>query len=204
MSGITTFQSGNPIRLKFVGDISAGSVGLAYFGTDAFNTGGNNAGPVGVVYTRDPRLSEGIGVGDRIVDIGALSIPAFGVSGPHQPPFYIRTPSRSNFDVSFFKNFNFNESRRIQFRAGFFNVFNQAYPTRVNVENANSSDIYLTLNTTCNRRVSGIPNGIGGTRDNICDPTGGYSFTQETRENFGRITTKRGRRIVEFAFKFYF
>jgi hypothetical protein len=204
MSGITTFSSGVPIRLKFVGDISAGSVGLAYFGSDAFNSGGNNAGPVGVAYKGDPRLSDGKDVGARILDINQLTIPGFGVSGPHQPPFNMRTPSRSNFDVSFFKNFNFTESRKIQFRAGFFNIFNQAYPTRVNVENANLSDIYLTLNTTCNRRVSGVPNGIGGTRDNICDPTGGYSFTADTLNNFGKITTKRGRRIVEFAFKFYF
>ncbi len=204
MSGITTFSSGVPIRLKFVGDIAAGSVGLAYFGSDAFNTGGNNAGPVGVGYKSDPRVSDSKDVGARILDINQLTIPGFGVSGPHQPPFNMRTPSRSNFDVSFFKNFNFAESRKIQFRAGFFNIFNQAYPTRVNVENANLSDIYLTLGTTCNRRVSGVPNGIGGTRDNICDPTGGYSFTPDTLTNFGKITTKRGRRIVEFAFKFYF
>jgi hypothetical protein len=204
MSGITTFQTGNPIRLKFVGDIAQGSVGLAYFGSDAFNTGGNNAGPVGVVYKGDPRLDAGKKLGDRILDLNALAIPGFGVSGPHQPSFYMRTPSRSNFDVSFFKNFNFSESKKFQFRAGFFNIFNQAFPTRVNVENPNQSDIYLTLGTTCNRRVDGVPNGNGGTRDGVCDPTGGFSFTQDTKDNFGKITTKRGRRIVEFAFKFYF
>jgi hypothetical protein len=204
MSGITTFRAGNPLRLRFVGDIAQGSVGLAYFGSDAFNNGGNNAGPVGVAYTRDPRVNEGKDLGDRIVDIGALAIPAPGVSGPHQPPYYIRTPSRSNWDVTFFKNFKITESKKFQFRAGFFNIFNQAYPTRISVDNASQSDIYLTLNTTCNRRVSGVPNGIGGTRDNICDPTGGYSFTQDTLNNFGKITTRRGRRVVEFAFKFYF
>lgn len=204
MSGITTFQSGNPIRLKFVGDIAQGSVGLAYFGSDAFNNGGNNAGPVGVVYRGDPRVNGGSKLGERILDLNALAIPGFGVSGPHQPSYYMRTPSRSNFDVSFFKNFKISEAKKFQFRTGFFNIFNQAYPTRVNVENANLSDIHLTLATTCNRRADGVPNGIGGTRDGVCDPTGGYSFTQDTRDNFGKITTKRGRRIVEFAFKFYF
>lgn len=204
MSGITTFQAGNPIRLKFTGDIAQGAVGLAYFGSDAFNNGGNNAGPVGVAYTGDPRVYEGKNIGDRLLSLNAITIPGFGQTGPHQPPFYMRTPSRSNFDVSFFKNFNFSESRRLQFRAGLFNIFNQAYPTRVNVENSNLSDIHLTLNTTCNVRANGVPDGIGGTRDGVCDPRGGYSFTQDTIDNFGKVTLKRGRRIVEFALKFYF
>jgi len=204
MSGITTFQAGNPIRLRFVGDLAQAAIGRAFFGTDAFNTGGNNAGAVGVLYKRDPRVSEGKDVGDRILDFTALEAPTFGNSGPHQPPFYIRTPSRSNFDVSLFKNFNISESKKFQFRAGFFNLFNQSYPTRISVDNPSASDIYLTLNTTCNRRVNGVPNGAGGTRDGICDPTGGFSFTQDTRDNFGKILTRRGRRVIELALKFYF
>jgi hypothetical protein len=48
-----------------------------------------------------------------------------------------------------------------------------------------------------------VPNGVGGTRT-ICDPTAGYVFTESTGQNFGKITNKHGRRIVEFAFKFYF
>jgi hypothetical protein len=204
MSGITTFQAGTPIRLRFVGDLAQGAVGLAFYGTDAFNTGGNNAGAVAPVYRGDPRVSEGKKVGDRILDINQIGLPDFGESGPHQPPFYIRTPSRSNFDVSFFKNFNFTERQKLQFRVGLFNIFNQAYPTRLSVDNPAQSDIHLTLNTTCNRRANGVPNGIGGTRDNICDPTGGYSLTEDSINNFGKIQTKRGRRVIEFAFKYYF
>lgn len=204
MSGITTFQSGNPIRLRFSGDIASGGAALAWYGTDAFGTNVASTGAIAPIYTRDPRLSVGGDVGDRRIDIGALAIPAFGDSGPFQPPFYIRTPSRSNFDVSFFKDFKISESKKIQFRTGFFNIFNQAFPTRIDLTNPNNSDIWLTLNTTCNVRAAEVPNGQGGTRTDFCDPAGGYSYTQDTIDNFGRITNKRGRRIIEFALKFYF
>jgi hypothetical protein len=209
MSGITTFQSGVPVRLRFTGDIAAGSTALAFFGTDAFDNGGGGAGNQGAItpiYLKNPQLNNNAKLGERILDINALAIPSFGNTGPTQPPFYVRTPNRSNFDVSFFKNFNFDETRKIQFRAGFFNIFNQAYPVQIDTGNSNNSDIYLTLNTTCNRRTTEpVPNGIGGTRDpGICDPTGGFSFTQDTLNNFGKITNKRGHRVVELALKFYF
>src|SRR5262249_29333246 len=101
--------------------------------------------------------------------------------------------------------FNISESKKIQFRTGFFNIFNQAYPTQFDVVNPGNSDIYLTLNTVCNRTVSNVPNGTGGVAGgNTCDPTGGFHFTDDTINNFGKITNKHGRRIVEFAFKFYF
>jgi hypothetical protein len=206
MSGITTFQSGTPIRLRFSGAIGTTDVSQAFFGTDAFNAsnGSGNTGAIAPVYLKNPTVGAGTSVGDRFLDINALALPGFGTSGPTQPPFYIRTPHRSNFDVSFFKNFAFSETKRIQFRTGFFNIFNQAYPTRIDTSNANNSDIYLTLNTTCNRTASNVPNGAGGTEASVCDPTGGFSFTQETLDKFGRITSKRGKRVVEFALKFYF
>ena len=104
-------------------------------------------------------------LGNKIFDISKLAIPTFGSSGPAVPPFYLRTPSRSNFDVSFFKNFNISESKKIQFRTGLFNVFNQAYPTLTNVTatNLQGSDIFLALDTVCLRTVANVPNGIGGT-----------------------------------------
>lgn len=205
MSGITTFQSGTPIRLRFSGDISSTGQALAWYGSDAFNgtNAGASIGAVTPIYLRDPSRG-GTKVGEKVFDLSALQIPAFGDTGPSQPPFYIRTPNRSNFDVSFFKNFGISESMKIQFRAGFFNLFNQAYPTQIAVTGGlGASDIYLTLNTVCNQRVNGVPNGAGGTA-NPCDPTKGFSFTQETLDNFGKIVNKHGRRIVEFAFKFYF
>jgi hypothetical protein len=207
MSGITTFQSGIPIRLHFSGDIASGAQALAWYGSDAFNgtNAGASLGAITPIYVRNPQIG-GSGVGQKAYDLGALQIPSFPNTGPSQPPFYIRTPNRSNFDVSFFKNFNFSESKKIQFRAGFFNLFNQAYPTQIAVTGGlGSSDIYLTLNTQCNNPVSGVPNGIGGTvNGTVCDPAGGFHYTQETIDNFGKIVNKHGRRIVEFALKYYF
>jgi hypothetical protein len=191
--------------LRFSGNLPTTNNAVAWFGTDAFNTAGEgqSVGPITPIFLGNPRLS-GSKLGDKVMDISKLQIPAFGQTGPTQPPFYVRTPSRSNFDISFFKNFVINENQKIQFRTGLFNVFNQAYPTRISYSNPNASDIFLTLNTVCNRTVASAPNGVGGTRTNFCDPTGGFSFTQETLDKFGTITNKHGRRIVEFAIKYYF
>jgi hypothetical protein len=205
MSGITTFQTGTPIRLRFSGDINSAGQALAWFGSDAFNVQGQSVGAVTPVYAANPKVDGGGGVGDKLFNLDALKIPSFPNTGPSQPPFYLRTPSRSNFDVSFFKNFNFSESKKFQFRAGFFNIFNQAYPTQISPTGGlGSSDIYLTLNTVCRVHRDNVPNGAGGTVNNICDPTGGFDYDQTTKDNFGKIVNKHGRRIVEFAFKFYF
>ena len=202
MSGITTFQTGVPIRLRFSGDINGAQAGQAWFGTDAFNIQGQSVGAVAPVYLNNPSVG-GKKVGDKYFDLASLGIPTFPNTGPAQPPFYLRAPSRSNFDVSFFKNFNFSESKKFQFRAGFFNVFNQAYPSQIATAGGfGASDIYLTLQTTCKGHVD-VPNGAGGTT-NVCDPTQGYDYDQATKDNFGKIINKHGRRIVEFAFKFYF
>jgi hypothetical protein len=67
-----------------------------------------------------------------------------------------------------------------------------------------SNDIDLTLQTTCNRRVDHAPDGTGSYVDAVCDPTGGFSFTPNTIENFGTINFKRGHRVIELAAKYYF
>lgn len=205
LSGITTYQSGIPLRLRFFGDLGNADIARAFFGTDAFNLSGNNtAGAIAPIYLKNPGLENDKKVGQRLLDLNAIGIPAFGGSGPTQSPFYMRFPNRSNFDFSFFKNFKISESKNIQFRSGFFNIFNQAYPTRIDLGNPNNSDIYLRLEANCNVKVDDVPNGTGGTADGVCDPTKGFSFTKDTLDNFGKITTKRGRRIVELAIKFTF
>jgi hypothetical protein len=224
ISGITTVQSGIPVRLRFTGDIATGGNAVGWYGSDAFNgtNAGASIGAVTPIYVRNPALG-GTALGAKVFDISALSIPAYAGSGPSQPPFYIRTPGRSNFDVSFFKNFAITESKKIQFRVGLFNVFNQAYPTQINTAatNLGGSDIFLALDTVCLKRV-GVPNGAGATTT-PCDPTGGFRFTDgraavpaspgvaaqpadrsDTLHNFGLVTNKHGRRIVEFALKFNF
>jgi hypothetical protein len=213
ISGITTVQSGTPIRLKFVGDIATTGQAVAWYGSDAFNipNSGASLGAVTPVYLGNPQVG-GSGLGDKVFDLSKLGIPTFPTTGPSQPPFYLRSPGRSNFDISFFKNFNITESKKIQFRTGLFNVFNQAYPTRIDVNSVNltGSDIFLALDTVCLRRVN-VPNGNGTNVSNPCDPTGGFRYTDgragdrsDTVHNFGKIVNKHGRRIVEFALKFTF
>ena len=83
---------------------------------------------------------------------------------------------------------------------GAFNIFNQASPST-----SFNGDIDMNLQTVCNRGVTGLPNGTGGTIDaSVCDPTGGFSLTQNSIENFGKIILQRGKRVIEFALKLYF
>jgi hypothetical protein len=151
------------------------------------------------VFTCNPVLSGSRKVGGKILDVSCMGIPSFGQSGPFTSPQYIRMPSRSNWDLTLFKNFKLGEgNRKIQFRFGAFNIFNQAVP------GTGGQDMDLRLDTRCNVRVNGVPNGVGGTVDNICDPTKGFSFTSQTLENFGKIVLMRGHRVVELALKLYF
>ena len=189
--------------MRFTGDIGSTQAALGWYGTDAYSSQPASTGAIAPVFTKDPRLNNS-DVGGKWLDIGAIQIPGFGQSGPHQSPYYIRTPNRSNFDVSFFKDFDISESKKIQFRTGFFNIFNQAYPRNIDTGNVNNSDIFLTLQTQCNVTVAEVPNGAGGVKTNVCDPTKGYHFAPDTLSRFGQVTNKRGRRIVEFALKFYF
>ncbi|MBS1809454.1 MAG: TonB-dependent receptor [Acidobacteria bacterium] len=217
MSGITTFSSGTPVNIRFTGDVA--NLSLAAFGSDAFASAGYAAGSIAPLYSKNPNLS-GKNVGEKVLDISAISIPAFGSSGATISPYYFRTPSRSNWDISLFKNFKFKETRNIQFRAGFFNIFNQAFAKNIDNQNASNSDINLTLQTVCvrtpvNQRIvladgtkvnytQTFANGAGGTNQNACDPSKGFTFTSDTVNNFGKITNKRGQRVIELALKFTF
>ena len=205
LSGITTHSSGPPLRIGVNGDFAQGFVRATYLGTSSI---GNSAGlpPVPVLITKDASTGN-TGLGQQVLDPTAFAIPPFAnnSSGPFQSPFYLRAPSRTTFDISFFKNFKFSETRSLQFRSGFFNVFNFAFA------DPNRGDIDVTLQTTCNNRLPvGIPNGTGVTvqdsarplgQSTVCDPTKGFTINSST---FGQVTNKHGRRIAELALKFYF
>jgi hypothetical protein len=228
ISGITTFSSGTPINLRFTGDVPG--LALAAFGSNSFSTDGFASGAIAPVYSKNPIL-DGKNVGEKVLDLSAISIPVFGTSGPTISPFYPRTPARQNWDLSLFKNFKVRESKVLQFRFGFFNLFNQAFAKFFDNGNASNSDFFLTLDTRCTRtpvvaataialpdgtvanmapvgqaaaRAQFIPNGLGNTVTNVCDPSKGFSFTDATKDNFGKITTKRGQRVIEMAVKFTF
>jgi len=206
LSGVSTYSSGQPIRIGFSnGDINQDGIARAWFGTQDhadFDATGGDQGPgdIAPIYTCDPRMNGGSSVGDKILDINCFAIPAFGQTGPFVAPYDLRTPSRNFHDITVFKDFKLGGDRRIQFRVGAFNLFNQAYPVyRVN----GLADFDFTLATQCNVRRTGVPNGNGGTTD-VCDPTGGFSFTDNTKANFGKIVTKRGHRVVELALRLFF
>ena len=133
-------------------------------------------------------------------DVNCIGFPAFGENGQVIPPYDLRTPTRQNHDLTLFKNFAITGHQKLQFRVGFFNIFNQAFATT----NVSRNDIALTLDTVCNRTVDNVPNGLGGTANSVCDPTAGFSFTESTKNDFGKINLLRGRRIIEFALKYYF
>ncbi len=197
ITGITRYASGAPFRVVFGGELATTPATLAWYGTDAHGSGDPtvNSGPMTPVFTGDPRLGN-TKVGEKILDMNQVAIPALGKSGPFQQPYDFRLPSRWNFDLSLFKNFALGGSRRLQLRVGAFNLFNQAAPTL--------QDIDLNLQTECNVRVDGVPNGAGGTVDGVCDPTQGYHVSEYSKENFGKILTKRGHRVIELAVRFDF
>jgi len=199
VSGISSMASGIPYRLSFSGAAAAASISAAYFGTadvvGPSNSGGNGLAPK---YTCDPTLS-GQKVGEKVLDLNCISVPPFGENGEIVPPYNIRQPTRFNHDLTLFKNFAIQGDQKIQFRIGFFNLFNQAYATT----GVDANDINLVLDTTCNVVVPNVPDGAGGTQ-NACDPTKGFSFTPQTKANFGKINLKRGHRVIEMVLKYYF
>lgn len=202
VSGISTMASGVPIWLGFGGPAGGTDIGQAYYGTPdvILLTGpGSQQNGLAPVYSCDPSLG-GTRQGEKMFDINCIGFPAFGETGQVLPPYDLRTPTRQNHDITLFKNFALRGEQKLQFRVGLFNIFNQAFATT----NITRDDIDLTLDTVCNQTVDGVPNGVGGTNTAVCDPTAGFSFTENTRNNFGRINILRGRRIIEFALKYYF
>lgn len=197
LSGISSVASGIPIRPTFSGDAGKAEISAAYFGTadvvGPSNTAGNGLAPV---FTCDPSTGN-TGVGEKLLDLNCIKVPDFGTNGPLVPQFDIRTPTRMNHDLTIFKNFPIHGDQKIQFRTGFFNVFNMAY-ANTNI----GGDINLTLDTVCNVSAN-TPDGRGNT-PLVCDPTKGFSYTQQTKDNFGKINLKRGHRVVEFVLKYYF
>ncbi len=198
LSGISNFSSGIPIRISLSGDLPSDGMQRAWFGTDDVMGETPGSAPT-AIYTCNPQTTN-TDVGSKLLNIGCLGLPSYPTTGNFMPQYYMRTPARNTHDLTIFKNFGLGGSKRLQIRAGAFNIFNQAFPTY----NIGFNDLDLTLQTTCNVRVHrGVRTARAGRRD-VCDPTGGFSFTQQSLDNFGKIISKRGRRIIEFAVKFYF
>ena len=200
LSGITSLASGIPIIPVFSGAAASTGTAAAYFGTtDVVGPTFQSGNSLAPIYTCDPRLSNNGKVGEKILDINCISVPGVGQNGDLLPKYNIRTPTRTNTDLTIFKNFATVGDQKLQVRFGFFDLFNQAF-ANTNIAN----DINLTLDTVCNAIVPGVPTGNGGNVTDSCDVTKGFSFTPQTIQNFGKINIKRGHRVVEFVLKYYF
>ncbi len=202
LSGISTVASGTPIWLGFSGPAGSGDISQAYYGTPdivLLTDNGSVGNGLAPVYSCDPNAG-GTKVGERLFDINCIGFPAFGEVGQVIPPYDLRTPTRQNHDITLFKNFPIRGDQKLQFRVGVFNIFNQAFATTA----VTRSDLDLTLQTECVRTVDNVPNGSGGFANGVCDPTAGFRYTQDTLNNFSKINIKRGRRVIEFALKYYF
>jgi hypothetical protein len=202
LSGISTLASGVPIYLGFSGQAGGNGISQAIFGTPDIignpGPGGGSRGGLAPIYTCNP-VTGNTKVGSKILDINCITIPAFGQNGDLIPKFNLRMPTRINHDLTLFKNFTVSDQQKFQFRVGLFNIFNQAWATT-----QSAADVDLVLDTTCNTMVNGLPNGAGGVSNNVCDPTGGFRYTDNAKANFGKINLKRGHRVIEFALKYYF
>ena len=197
LSGISTLASGIPIRPSFSGDAAGAGISAAYFGTsDVVGPSNNNGNGLAPVYTCNP-VTGNIDVGEKLLDLNCISVPDFGTNGSLIPKYNIRTPTRMNHDLTIFKNFAIRGDQKIQFRTGFFNIFNQAFATT-----SIGGDINLTLETACNVQAN-APDGRGNT-PLVCDPSKGFHYTPQTIANYGKINLKRGHRVIEFVFKYYF
>ncbi len=200
LSGITSMASGIPIIPVFSGAAASTGTAAAYFGTtDVVGPTFQSGNSLAPIYTCDPRLSNNGKVGEKILDINCISVPGVGQNGDLLPKYNIRTPTRTNTDLTIFKNFATVGDQKLQVRFGFFDLFNQAF-ANTNIAN----DINLTLDTVCNAIVPGVPTGNGGNVADSCDVTKGFSFTPQTIQNFGKINIKRGHRVVEFVLKYHF
>jgi hypothetical protein len=204
ISSLSSVSSGIPVYLVFSGPAGSQDAAQAYFGTgDRIIISRSNQfvrGGIAPVFTCDPSTGN-TKHGELMFDINCIGFPTFGQDGDVTTPHDLRSPLRQNHDITLFKNFAIRGDQKLQVRVGIFNIFNQAFAFPVG---DNTTDVTLALNTVCNRTVDNVPNGVGGTVSGVCDPTAGFSLTQDTINNFGRINTLRGHRVVEFAQKYYF
>jgi len=170
LSGIYTAQSGTPLT------ITQSITGVS---PSAFND------PLGTGSTLRPNL-----VGDPH---GTGSITQYFNAAAFAPAFFnygtagrgiVRGPGVNNFDFSVQKIFRFAETRNLQFRAEFFNIFNHTQ------YNNPGTTITFTPDPTV-----AVPAGTLPTR---------FVQTSTSLQTFGVVTSTRDPRQIQFGLKFNF
>jgi hypothetical protein len=118
LSGITTFQSGQPLG------ISVGTTtGMDITGTANFSPRADMIG--NPVLPKDQRTFS------RNFDSSVLRLPAVGTLG-NAARTIIRGPGINNWDLSLFKNITIHERLRLQFRCAAYNTFNHTQFSSMN------------------------------------------------------------------------
>jgi len=162
ISGIVTASSGAPLNIGLNGQSVSSIIPNTANRPDQIASGG------------DPHTV------NEWFNIDNYANPASGTWG-NTPRNSVRGPGRQNWNLSFFKNFVFNETRgsNLQFRAEFFNVWNHTQ---------------FQGNTVAN----GISTNFNGGA-NPCLPSTGANCG-----NFGAITAAYDPRIIQLALKLNF
>jgi hypothetical protein len=165
LSGISQVQSGAPLRnFTFTGTMADGQ------NMDAKIVAGTTDTSARPVLVCDPRT----GVKDgQYANPACFTTPLPGHNGSYQLP-YMKTPAFQNHDLSVFKNFEFSESKKLQFRYSMFNFLNHP------LYYFEGNDRALAMNFD-----NGKPDA-------------------NTMKYFGTPTLKRGHRLMQFALKYYF
>jgi hypothetical protein len=173
VSGISQWQSGAPLtQFSFGGSMAEPDPENPgqFMSFDWRNTTGTPDTPPRPLLLCDPR--KGVGP-NQYANPACFAAPTLHTNGSYALP-YMKGPAFQNHDVSLFKNFEFNESRKLQFRWSLYNFVNHP------LWYFEPSDVALDMNFE-----QGVPN-------------------QASMENFGKVHMKRGRRLMQFALKFYF
>jgi hypothetical protein len=165
LSGISQLQSGAPLtKFTYTGTLADGQ---NFDAKIIVGTTDTSARPVLVC---DPRsnLKEG-----QYANPACFAAPTVGHNGSYILP-YMKTPMFQNHDVSVFKNFEFSESKKLQFRYSMYNFLNHP------LSYFEGNDPGLAMNF-----VNGKPDA-------------------NSLKKFGIPTLKRGHRLMQFALKYYF
>jgi hypothetical protein len=166
VSGATFLRSGSPFSVIRTTDIAG--VGDAGFGQP------DNV--VGDLYANaNKQLSNGSDQ-NFWFNPAAFAVPTPGTFG-NAGRNLLRNPGEQQWDIALFKNFTLGGTRRIQFRAEFFN-----FPNHPN--------------------LGGAPGNTYGAQTNQL--AGGFGYSDPSSANFGRVTQKNGQRDIQLSLRFQF
>ena len=182
---ITTMESGNSLTVFNQGVSDANGGGLASLSGTGF-TQNQRPNITGVDCNAKVPGSQR----DQIFNPAAFTFTGYqiGTIG-NATRGYCQGPTNYNSDLAFYKNWNFAERYRIQFRIEMFNAFNHANFRGDIINNQFTVDNVVCGTTACSPSNS-IITGLGP--------------TAKVAPSFGQSTKTRGPREIQYALKFYF